>query len=47
MESVIVDLLDKVHVKMPTQNFAEFMIFMAKRKKSENKIKEIFLVNLI
>ena len=45
MESVILKLLDDVTVPMPTTNFADFMIFVAKRKRGQNKIRQVFDVS--
>ena len=47
MESIILKLLDDVMVPMPTTNFADFMIFVAQRKKGTNKIRQVFEVCLI
>ena len=47
MESIILKLLDDVMVPMPTTNFADFMIFVAQRKRGQDKIKQVFQVTFL
>ena len=44
MEDLVIRLLHDVPIPMPTKNFPDFMLFLARRKKSANPMKEIFQV---
>ncbi|CAG5108264.1 Oidioi.mRNA.OKI2018_I69.chr1.g3713.t1.cds [Oikopleura dioica] len=42
LEKIIIETIDDVFIDLPTRNFAEFMIILARRKTGENKIRVLF-----
>ena len=42
LEKLITETIDDVFIDLPTRNFAEFMIILARRKKDANKIRILY-----
>ncbi len=42
LEKLITETIDDVFIDLPTRNFAEFMIILARRKKDKNKIRILY-----
>lgn len=42
LEELITETIDDVFIDLPTRNFAEFMIILARRKKGSNKIRTLY-----